>query len=307
MAKKLKVGVVGVGMMGRHHARVYSQMHDIDFVGVSDVDKKMAESVASQCQTRAYADYKEMFAEGVDAVSIAVPTTLHKKIAMDAMDAGVHVLVEKPIADSIAAGMGMIKKAQEKKLKLMVGHIERFNPIIPVIKKSIENSKVVSISITRVGPLPPRVKDVGVVVDIGVHDIDLIRHLTNSEFKEIYALVQSSIAAKEDTAMLSFVMENGVLAHINTDWLTPYKVREINISTKDKFIRGSFMTQKVTEYSSWENSSYIVRDLFVPFGEPLLLELRAFVNSVRDDKPVPVTGEDSLKALEVALKCLKSA
>lgn len=302
---RLKVGVVGVGMMGRHHVRIYSQMHDVDFVGVSDADKTTAENIASQYKTRAFTDYHDLLKQGVDAVSIAVPTTLHKNIALDCMEKGVSVLIEKPIADTIEAGRELIKKASEKKVKLMVGHIERFNPIIPVIKKSIENSKVISISITRVGPLPPRVKDVGVVVDIGVHDIDIIRYLTGSEFKKIYSMVQASIAAKEDIAMLSFVMENGVLAHITTDWLTPYKVREINISTKEKFIRGNFITQKVTEYSSWKDSSYIVKDLFVPFGEPLMLELQAFLKSVKEDTPVPVTGEDSLKALEIALKCLK--
>jgi UDP-N-acetylglucosamine 3-dehydrogenase len=303
---KLRVGVIGVGSMGRHHARVYGQMPDVDFVGVSDVDNAAAEKIAAQYKTKAFSDYQALLKAGVDAVTIAVPTTLHKNIALDAMDAGVHVLVEKPIADTIEAGTEIIRKAREKNVKLMVGHIERFNPIIPVIKKSIENQKVISIAITRVGPLPPRIKDVGVVVDIGVHDIDIIRYLTGSEFRKIYAMVQSNIAAKEDIAMLSFVMDNGVLAQITTDWLTPFKVREISISTKEKFIRGNFITQKVSEYSSWENSAYLVKDLFVPFGEPLVLEQQAFLNAVRNDTPVPVTGEDSLKALDVALRCLQS-
>jgi predicted dehydrogenase len=303
---RLRVGVVGVGVMGRHHARVYSQMGGVSLVGVSDVSLESAEKVASQYKTKAFGDYRDLIKAGVDAVTIAVPTTLHRNIALDFIDNGVHVLVEKPIADTLEAGREIIQRAKEKDVKLMVGHIERFNPIIPVLKKSIESSKVISISITRVGPLPPRIKDVGVVVDIGVHDIDLIRYLTGSEFKKIFSLAQASVAAKEDIAMLSFVMDNGVLAHITTDWLTPYKVREISISTKEKFIRGNFITQKVSEYSSWENSSYIVKDLFVPFGEPLMLEQQAFVKSIRDNTPVPVSGEDGLKALEVALKCLDS-
>ena len=281
-------------------------MGGVSLVGVSDVSLESAEKVAVQYKTKAFSDYRDLIKAGVDAVTIAVPTTLHRKIALDFIDNGVHVLVEKPIADTLEAGREIIQRAKEKDVKLMVGHIERFNPIIPVLKKSIESSKVISISITRVGPLPPRIKDVGVVVDIGVHDIDLIRYLTGSEFKKIFSLVQASVAAKEDIAMLSFVMDNGVLAHITTDWLTPYKVREISISTKEKFIRGNFITQKVSEYSSWENSSYIVKDLFVPFGEPLMLEQQAFVKSIRDNTPVPVSGEDGLKALEVALKCLNS-
>ena len=134
---RLRVGVVGVGVMGRHHARVYSQMGGVSLVGVSDVSLESAEKVAVQYKTKAFSDYRDLIKAGVDAVTIAVPTTLHRKIALDFIDNGVHVLVEKPIADTLEAGREIIQRAKEKDVKLMVCHIERFNPIIPVLKKSI--------------------------------------------------------------------------------------------------------------------------------------------------------------------------
>jgi len=302
----LKVGVIGVGTMGRHHARVYSELPDVELVGVADVGES-AFIIAEKYHTRAFDDYKELLRENLDAVSIAVPTSLHKQVAMDAAHAGTHILVEKPIADTLENARDIIKAAQQNGVKLMVGHIERFNPIIPVIKKCIENATVVLISITRVGPLPPRVKDVGVVVDLAVHDIDLIGYLTNSKFKRIHSLTSSNLSRYEDAAILSFEMENGTLAQITTDWLTPFKVREISIATKEKFIKGWFADQKVIEYSKYkENSSYTVKELDIPYAEPLQLELKAFIESIKKDKDPPVTAYDGLKALEIALRCLET-
>jgi predicted dehydrogenase len=304
----MKVGVIGIGSMGKHHVRIYSEMPDVELVGISDINKNKSMEIGEKFGTKFYDDYRELLKQDLDAVSIAVPTTLHKKVAIDAFDAGLNVLVEKPISDTVRNATAMIKKAEKENLKLMVGHIERFNPIIDVIKKTAEPSDVISIDITRVGPLPPRVKDVGVLIDLGVHDIDLIRYLSASEFKDVYALVTSSLAHLDDTAIMIFKMENGILAHITTNWLTPFKVREIRISTAQKFITGDFMTQKVVEYSKYkEDASYVVKDLFVPYGEPLRLELEAFIRCIKNDTDAPVTGYDGLIALEVALMGLKSA
>lgn len=304
--KSLKVGVIGVGSMGKNHARIYSEMRNAELIGIADVDRTGIKSIAENYRTNAYTDYKDLLNEQLDAVSIAVPTTLHREIACYALENGVNVLLEKPIADTLKNADEIIKNAEKENLKLMIGHVERFNPIIPVIRNSIRNESVILINITRVGPLPPRIKDVGVMIDLGVHDIDLIRYLTNSEFKRIFSMVSSSITKKEDTAIVSFEMENGTLAHLTTDWLTPYKVREIEISTKDKFIKGDFINQKVTEYSRYkEDGSYLVRNLAVPFSEPLKLELDSFIYSIRKNKKPAVTGYDGLEALKVALHCLK--
>jgi len=152
---------------------------------------------------------------------------------------------------------------------------------------------------------------VGVIVDIGVHDIDLLSYLTNSDFDEVHALFTSSISDhdKEDTAILSFKMKNGVLGHITSNWLTPYKVREIKVATTKKFLVGDFITQKVSEYSNYavDHAGYGVRNLNVPLGEPLRYELESFVDAVESSKTPKVTGEDGLKALEVALECLRKS
>jgi len=301
----IKVGVIGVGAMGQHHARVYSELPDVELVGVADVNADLGHYIAERFHTKAFSDYKELLKQDLDAVSIAVPTSLHKKVAVDVADAGVNMLLEKPIADTVANAREIIRKAEHNRVKLMIGHIERFNPIIPVIKRSIENSDIISIDITRVGPIPPRIRDVGVVIDLATHDIDLIRYLANSEFKRMYGLTSRSLSEREDIAILSFEMENGVLAHITTNWLTPYKVREIDIYTKTKFIKGNLINQKVLEFSNYGGDSYLTRELFVPISESLKLELESFLNSIRSNAEMPVTGYDGLKSIEVAMRCLQ--
>lgn len=300
-----KVGVIGLGAMGKNHARVYSELPEVKLAGVADVDYELAHSLAKKYHTIPFSNHKELLKQGLDAVSIAVPTSLHREVALDAAHSGVNMLIEKPIADAVESAREIIKAAEQNDLKLMVGHIERFNPVVPIIKKEVEGSEVSLIEITRIGPFPPRIKDVGVVIDLATHDIDLIRYLTGSEFKQVYSLTSTNVAQYEDVAILLFEMANGVLARVTVNWLTPFKVREVNIATKQKFIRASLVDQKVTEYSKYkENDSYLVRELNVPYGEPLKLELQAFINSVRDDTKPPISGEDGLNALEVAIQCL---
>lgn len=302
----IEVGVIGVGTMGKHHARVYAGLPDVELVGIADVNKDVACAIAERYNTEAFIDYKELLKQDLDAVSIVVPTFLHEKVALDTAEAGINMIIEKPIANTVENASKIIKSADENDVKLMVGHIERFNPIIPVIKKSIGNGDIISIDVTRVGPFPPRIRDVGVVIDLATHDIDLIRYLTKSEFKKIYSLTSKNIFKNEDIAILSFEMGNGVLAHITTNWLTPFKIREINIATKEKFLKGLFIDQKVMEYSKYkEDNSYVVKEQNVPFGEPLKLELESFLKSIRYNEEPPISGADGLKALETAIECVK--
>jgi len=305
LGKALRVGVIGLGAMGRNHVRVYSELPDVELAGIADIDQGLTQSLAKKYRTKSFSDYKELLQEDLEAVSIAVPTSLHREIALAAADAGTNMLIEKPIADSISAANSIIEAASENQVKLMIGHIERFNPVIPVIKKEIEETEVSLIEITRIGPFPPRIKDVGVVIDLATHDIDLLRYITGSEFKKIYSLTSRNLAPYEDTAILLLQMENGILGRITVNWLTPFKVREINIATREKFIKASLIDQKVTTYNKYkENDSYLVKELSVPFGEPLKLELEAFISSIRDDVQPPISGEDGLKALETAISCI---
>jgi len=300
----VRVGVIGVGSMGKNHVRLYSELPDVELMGIADANESLVNSTAKKYNIKSFVDYRKLLKENLDAVNICVPTSLHKMVVIDAANAGVNILVEKPIADTVENAKKMITVCEKNDIKFMVGHIERFNPIIPVIKKSLEESNAISISISRVGPFPPRIKDVGVVVDLAIHDIDLIRYITNSEFKKVFKLTSKNVTKYEDTAILLFEMENGTLAQITTNWLTPFKIREINIATKEKFIVGRFIEQKVMEYSKYKrDGSYISKELTVPSGEPLKLELESFVKSITANKEPVITGYDGLKALEIATKC----
>ena len=303
----LRVGVIGLGAMGRHHARIYSELPNAKLVGVADLNDELTATTARKYKTKGFGDFHDLLQQKLDAVSIAVPTSLHRDVAIAAAGKGVNVLVEKPIADTIQNAEDMIKSCQQSGVKLMVGHIERFNPIVPVIKKAIEGFHVISITIARLGPFPPRIRDVGIVIDLATHDIDLVRYLTTSEAKKVYSLVKrKSLSEHEDSALISFETESGVLVQLTVNWLTPFKVREINIATREKFVRGWFQEQKVWEYQRWkEDNSYIVKEFSVPFAEPLKLELEAFLTSIENNTGAPIPGEEGLKTLAVALECLK--
>lgn len=187
----IRVGVIGTGAMGQNHVRIYSEMDGVELVGISDIDKKRVEAMATQFKTKAFTDYKKMLAEGLDAVSVVVPTKLHKQVVLDALDAEVHVLVEKPIADTTENADMMIAAAKKAGKILMVGHIERFNPAVIKLKEIIDSGalgKIVSISTKRVGPYNPRIRDVGVILDIGVHDIDVISYLYGKRINSVLPL-----------------------------------------------------------------------------------------------------------------------
>lgn len=305
----LKVGVIGVGAMGRHHARVYADIPNVELVGVADLDHTRAVTIADLYQTRAFSDYRDLLSQNIDAVSICVPTSFHHRIALEVIGAGVNLLVEKPLASTLEDAREIINAAKSNDVVLQVGHIERFNPVINVVKKVMEGEEIISIDLVRVGPHPPRVKDVGVVVDIGTHDIDLIRFLSGADFAKINAVIASPHNEFEDAAVLSFRLKNGTIASVVTNRLTPFKIREIKVATKTKLIYGNLLTQQVLEYSHYtaDHESYKLRNLHVPFGEPLRLELKSFVDAVKNDRIPEVTGEDGLKSLEVALKCLKNS
>jgi UDP-N-acetylglucosamine 3-dehydrogenase len=307
LGKLLKVGVIGLGAMGRNHLRVYAELPDVKLAGIADVNVKLAKSLAERYHTQPFADCKRLLSNELDAVSITVPTSLHHEVALEVARAGVNMLIEKPIAHTLQAAEEIIRVAEENKVKLMVGHIERFNPAVAVVKKEIEGSEVCSIEITRVGPFPPRIKDVGVILDLGTHDIDLVRYITASEFKNVYCLTSRNSGAYEDAAILLGEMESGVLARITINWLTPFKVREVNIATRERFIKASLIDQKVTEYGKYQDNAYLVKELNVPYGEPLKLELEAFISCLSNDSPPPISGREGLRALEIALQCLRAS
>jgi UDP-N-acetylglucosamine 3-dehydrogenase len=305
--RSLRVGVVGVGVMGSNHARVFADLPGVKLVGVADPDGKQREFVAGMLGCGAFEDVAGLLADGIDAVTIAAPTHLHQELALACISRGVHVLVEKPIAPSVAEGRAIIAAARHAHVVLMVGHVERFNPTVEAIKHAISGEDILSIAITRVGPFPPRMSNVGVVIDLAVHDIDLIRWFTESEIAEVQPQLSSAVAEREDIALLQFRTASGVLAHINTNWLTPFKARNVTIATRNKYIMGDLLTRQVTECFGFQpDGSYSMRHLSVGHAEPLRAELQAFVGAIRCGNDPAVTGEEGVASLEIAIRCLES-
>ena len=303
----LRVGVVGVGVMGSNHARVLSDMAGVELVGVADPDPKRRDLVSGALGCTAVTDLDALFGCGIDAVVIAAPTHLHRDLALKSIAHGVHLLVEKPVASTVEEGRAIVAAARRAGVSLMVGHVERFNPAVQSIKRAIKDQDILSIAITRVGPFPPRMSNVGVVIDLGVHDIDLIRWFTESEIVEIQPQMSSAVAEREDIALLQFRTASGVLAHINTNWLTPFKARNIHIATRDKYVIGDLLTLQVTECFGFQpDGSYSMRHLSVGYAEPLRSELLAFVEAIRGGGRPAVTGEEAVASLEIANRCLEA-
>lgn len=301
----LRVGVVGVGVMGSNHARVFAGLPGAELVGVADPDRRQADFVARTLDCAAVADVAALLDLDIDAATIAAPTHLHHDIALACIARGVHVMVEKPIASSVEEGRDIIEVARRAGITLMVGHVERFNPAVETIKEALRNEDILSIAITRVGPFPPRMSNVGVVIDLAVHDIDLIRWFTDSEITEVQPQLSSAVAEREDIALLQFRTASGVLAHINTNWLTPFKARNVTVATRGKYIMADLLTRQVTECFGFQpDGSYSMRHLSVGHAEPLRSELLAFLRAVRDGTPPAVSGEESVASLEIAAHCL---
>ncbi len=304
--RPLRVGVVGVGVMGANHARVFATLPGVELVGVADPSAQQRELVTRILGVPAVNHVDELLGPGLDAVTIAAPTHLHHDIALKCLARGIHVLVEKPIASNVEEGREIIAAARRADAVLMVGHVERFNPAVQAIKEAIEGEDILSIAITRVGPFPPRMSNVGVVIDLAVHDIDLIRWFTDSEIIEVQPQLSSAVAEREDIALLQFRTASGVLAHINTNWLTPFKARNVHVATRGKYVMGDLLTRQVTECFGFQpDGSYSMRHLSVGYEEPLRAELQAFVEAVREGKKPAVTGEEGVESLSIAMRCLE--
>lgn len=305
-AQPLRVGVVGVGVMGANHARVFASLPDVTLVGVADPSAQQRELVTRILGVPAVDNIDALLGPGLDAVTIAAPTHLHHELALKCISRGIHILVEKPVASNVEEGRDIIAAARKAGVTLMVGHVERFNPAVQAIKEAIQNEDILSIAITRVGPFPPRMSNVGVVIDLAVHDIDLIRWFTDSEIVEVQPQLSSAVAEREDIALLQFRTASGVLAHINTNWLTPFKARTVHVATRRKYLIGDLLTRQVSECFGFQpDGSYSMRHLSVGHDEPLRAELQAFVAAIRNGKKPPVTGEEGVESLGIAMRCLE--
>ena len=304
----LRVGVVGVGSMGKNHARVYSELEKegkVKLVGVSDANLQLAKEIAGKFETTAFKDYTELLNGKIDALSIAVPTTFHKKIALQAVRKGVSVLVEKPIADTVKNALEMINAVGKSGVVLQVGHVERFNPAVTRVKNIMDGGElgqVVSITTKRVGPYNPRIRDVGIILDLGTHDIDIMSYLYGEKIRQVYASAGSVVHSHEDHAIITLSFDSGASGVIDTNWLTPHKVRNITVIGSQGIAEVDCIGQTLKIFDQeW------IRDAKIEKDEPLKLELVHFIDCVRHDKKPLVSGEDGRHALAVALAAVESA
>src|ERR1700749_2638504 len=305
--RTLRVGVIGAGVMGSNHARVLAGLPETTLIGVVDPLPAHRTRATELTGCRSFETLEHLLAEGVDAVTIAAPTHLHHEVALACIARKIHVLVEKPIASSVEEGQDIVTAARHAGVTLMVGHVERFNPAVAAIKQAISGEDILSIAITRVGPFPPRMSNVGVVIDLAVHDIDLIRWFTESDIVEVQPQLSSAVAEREDIALLQFRTASGVLAHINTNWLTPFKARNVTVATRGKFVMGYLLTRQVTECFGFKpDGSNSMRHLPVGHDEPLRAELIPFLDAVRTGGVAAVTGDEGVASLEIAIRCLET-
>ncbi len=320
---KLNVAVIGVGSMGKNHARIFSELNDVKLVAVCDANKDCAREIAEKYNAKSYSDCREMLKkEKLDAVSICVPTKLHKDIALDAIKSKINILVEKPIATTTAEANEMIKAAEKNNVKLMVGHIEQFNPVVIELKKRIKDiGNIFQVHCQRLSLFPQRIIDVGVVIDLAIHEIYVLKYLLGSKVKRVYAeTAQRFHSSNEDLLVGTLRFENNILGVISANWLTPKKVRQIKVTGEKGMFVANYMTQELyfyekqfaSKYSDYGSQFKMGTEgekikIDVKSSEPLRNELEAFIECIKGNKEPPVTGKDGLEALEIAQKFLESA
>ena len=306
---KVKVGVVGVGYLGRYHAIKYNQLPGADLVGVADVDKQVAESVAKELNTAPYNDHLQ-FINKVDAVSIAVPTKDHHSIAMDFLRNGVDVLVEKPITKTIDQADELVKLAREKGAILQVGHLERFNAAVMALEDTIEEPMFIESH--RLAPFKERSTDIDVILDLMIHDIDIILSLVGSEVVTINAVGVPVISDKVDIANARITFKSGCVANVTSSRVTMKQTRKIRIFQHNAYVSLDYANQKIISCKRIEEEGLPrpridYEEINVTKKDALEEELGAFINSVVSRKEPVVTGSDGRMALDVALKVQKEA
>jgi UDP-N-acetylglucosamine 3-dehydrogenase len=305
--KKLGVAVIGAGFWGKNHARNFRELEETELIAVCDLRAERANNVAKQFNVKAYTNVGKMLTrKDIEAVSICTWSIDLAKEAQKALNAGKHVLVEKPMATNVKQAEKLLKTAEEKELHLTVGFLMRFIPGIGHIKNAIESKTVgnlVCATAKRVSEWPERIGDVGVVKDTAIHDIDIIRYLFGEEPVAVYAKTGRMKHKKfEDYAQIMLAFKSGKSAFIETNWLTPYKTRLLVITGSNAIIKLDYITQELTIEDAKETMQPRL-----PWQEPLKLELRHFANCIlKKEKPI-ITGVDGLKGLQIAEAALKSS
>jgi predicted dehydrogenase len=320
-----RVGLIGLGTMGRNHLRLLTEMADVELAAVCDRDEHSVSTVSREHSIAGYRTWDEMLdRERLDAAIVAVPTRFHCDAAVAALEHGLHVFVEKPIASDLGEGRQIVAAARHAKRLLAVGHVERFNPAVRELQRRVaagDAGRLYQFHARRQGPFPARIRDVGVVIDLATHDLDVMDHIAASNVVRVYAETEQRIHTEHEdllNAMLKF--ETGVLGVLQVNWLTPVKIRELSVLGERGMFICNYLSQDLVfvnnadpsaRSSSAEGPTAVKEgqtvELPVERGEPLRLELEAFLQAVRGERPVEVDGEAGLRALHLALALVRSA
>lgn len=301
MSSPVKVAVIGVGKLGSKHAEVYSKLPGVELVGVCDSSEIRAKEVAFHCKTKASTNFKD-FLGTVDAVSIVVPSSKHFEISKEFLERGVHVLIEKPITATLKEADQLLEIAGKKNLMIQVGHIERFNSAFRAIKSVIKTPRFIECH--RLGPYDPRVTDVGVTLDLMIHDIDIVLDLVRSPIKHVDSVGAFILSKTEDIANARIRFENNCVCDLTASRVTKDVMRKIRIFQDDAYISIDYVTQEVLIYTK-ENGGIHHKKIDITRSDSLKEELSDFILCLRENKKPLVSGEEGRQALALALQISK--
>jgi predicted dehydrogenase len=298
MVSPLKIGVIGCGKLGTLHARVYSEMEDVKLVGVADTLAEKAHHTADAYKTKAFDDLAGLLPQ-IDALSIATPTNTHFEIGRQALLAGKHVLIEKPITDNLRPAWTLVRLAHRKRLTLQVGHVERFNAAFVATRKLTLNPRFIECH--RLSAFPNRSLDIGVVFDLMIHDIDIVLGLVASPVRRVDAIGVSVLTPFEDIANVRLTFKNGCIVNLTASRISEEPLRKIRIFLKDTYISLDYQAQEAFCFKK-EKTSITKTPIPIEKEEPIKKEIASFVDCVRHGKKPVVSGIEAFHALQLATK-----
>jgi predicted dehydrogenase len=299
--KTPRVGVVGVGHIGKNHARLYSELAGAQFTAIYDTDRAVAEQRAAEFGIKASSSLEE-FADQIDAASIATPTNTHFQIGRELLARGKHLLVEKPIADNTAHASDLAELAAARGLVLQVGHVERFNPVLGALEKRLTNPRFIEAH--RLSPYPNRSTDIGVVLDLMIHDLEIILHLVRSPVQSMDAVGVPVLSRGEDIANARIRFENGCVANITSSRISPEQMRKIRVFQEDVYLSLDYQNQTGEMYRRTADG-LTKEEVEIEREEPLKRELAAFIECAATGRAPKVSGFQAAAALELAVEITK--
>jgi len=315
----INCAVIGLGNMGKHHARVYSELNSCNLVAVAEIDCLHGKTISNRYNCHFYKNFRNMIEnETIDAVSIAVPTHLHEEVALFCINKGKHVLLEKPIASTLAEAYRICNAAQDKEFILQVGHIEHFNPAVLKLIEMLDQDilgQLLTIVVRRVGITPPQITDSNVIIDLAIHDIELCNFLTNKLPEKVYCRAGTGILTDREDFADIFLEYNGVNVLIQSNWITPVKIRQMHLTGTKGYAELDFIEQKlsiaetVVEHDYDDFGTFVIKlgqskmmDIPVIRDEPLKLEIKHFLSCITNKEKPHIDGKSAIDALRVALK-----